>query len=425
MSSYKVVFRSDLEKQGDSCPIRWEEGCPIVFEAVQVSRNTENGEAFLQAKVRNVSDGEVSSFKASARCCFEDGSEEAFDIDPLDADIAPGATYVCSPLKLKQGDAKGATASVLAVKSSDCSWETAGDASIEIPQRKEIGLSVSALKERALQLEDAGCSEASDSAKYAMDAHGGWAVCSCGKPSVGLERCPWCGLDFSRVVPELDDESYLNAAAERRADAKRKATEQNEAKAKLRKKRVLSVMIPVASIAAVCAVLWAVFVGWPHHEAEEALSQFKQSETLYELDKYVSLDDWKERSAEWNSDFESLLDIYYDHLSDKSKKDALGMIAKKEVMDSVYSEVQSSWAVDPSVLQVSVAIDSLSLENSSDDGATVTVESRDYVSWPDKLTGKNYSTTFRHTRVAEFKFSLDEQMVDMGTLKNTNTELLY
>lgn len=41
MSSYRVVYKSDLEKQGDSYPIKWEEGCSIVFEAVQISRNTD------------------------------------------------------------------------------------------------------------------------------------------------------------------------------------------------------------------------------------------------------------------------------------------------------------------------------------------------------------------------------------------------
>ena len=54
MSDYKVIFKAVAQTEGGHA-LTWEPGCPALFTAVQVSRNTSTSAAFLQLKVRNVS----------------------------------------------------------------------------------------------------------------------------------------------------------------------------------------------------------------------------------------------------------------------------------------------------------------------------------------------------------------------------------
>ena len=63
MANFKVVYRVDMETKGED-GLAWEPGCPVAFRAIQVSRNVNTADAFLQAEVRNVSREEIGSFKA-------------------------------------------------------------------------------------------------------------------------------------------------------------------------------------------------------------------------------------------------------------------------------------------------------------------------------------------------------------------------
>ena len=61
MGVYKVVFRS--ENGSGAAPLEWEPSCPLVVEAVQVSRHRENRYSYLQIKLRNLTSKTVTAFK--------------------------------------------------------------------------------------------------------------------------------------------------------------------------------------------------------------------------------------------------------------------------------------------------------------------------------------------------------------------------
>ena len=80
MANYKIIFKDE------KCP--WEAGCPVLITAVQVSRNTETSEAYLQVKVKNVSNQDVESIYATLDVKFSDETSETVSIESLDADVS-------------------------------------------------------------------------------------------------------------------------------------------------------------------------------------------------------------------------------------------------------------------------------------------------------------------------------------------------
>ena len=87
MANFKVVFRSD--NQGADTSPGWEPGCPLLVNAVQVSRNTDTGQCYLQLKLSNISGATVDSFKLQADVSYVDGASETVELNPLDADVQP------------------------------------------------------------------------------------------------------------------------------------------------------------------------------------------------------------------------------------------------------------------------------------------------------------------------------------------------
>ncbi len=51
--------------------LAWEPGCPVAFRAIQISRNVNTADAFLQAEARNVLGEEIGSFKARFDVSYE------------------------------------------------------------------------------------------------------------------------------------------------------------------------------------------------------------------------------------------------------------------------------------------------------------------------------------------------------------------
>lgn len=76
MSEFKVIYKLAQNWDAEELSIPWAEGCPLVVEKMQVARNVETGEAYFQAKLQNISDREVLSYKAVFTCFYEDGTEE-------------------------------------------------------------------------------------------------------------------------------------------------------------------------------------------------------------------------------------------------------------------------------------------------------------------------------------------------------------
>lgn len=80
MANFKVVFRSD--NQGADTSPGWEPGCPLLVNAVQVSRNTDTGQCYLQLKLSNISGATVDSFKLQADVSYVDGASETVELNP-------------------------------------------------------------------------------------------------------------------------------------------------------------------------------------------------------------------------------------------------------------------------------------------------------------------------------------------------------
>lgn len=246
---YKVIFRAAWRgnaKESDTAqPLTWEPGCPIMFEVIQIARNPDTGKAFLQAKVRNISDAQVDSFHARLAVSYRNGSVEEFDVEPLDADIAPGDNSQIQPLQLEDGDALSAEGVVLSVRSAAAEWRSEGAAATP-PVAGRLDLSPEALEERAKQLAECSTMSADDAA-FALREEQGWWLCPCGQPNVGASRCARCGapLDTLRAA---EDQDKLERDAEQRAQREEK------------QKKLVKIAAVVAAIVIVAILAWVLFI---------------------------------------------------------------------------------------------------------------------------------------------------------------------
>lgn len=146
MSEYKVIFRADV----DTATVTWEPPCPLMFEAIQIARHTRTAEAYLQGKVHNIGDQEISTFHATIVVRYEDGSEQEVEFKPLDADIVPGGIYQLTPVLLDQGTAVKASGRIESVKNEygRVIWESSADA-ISVPEPVHLHLTTKAQDERS------------------------------------------------------------------------------------------------------------------------------------------------------------------------------------------------------------------------------------------------------------------------------------
>lgn len=124
MAKYKVIFRSD-NKNADTAP-GWEPGCPVIINAVQVSRNTGTGQCCLQLKLSNLTDEVVGRFALRAEVTYADGTAEAVEIAPLDADIRPGRAHQPGAVLLTGSDVRHVTARIASATYGNEQWMSAG-----------------------------------------------------------------------------------------------------------------------------------------------------------------------------------------------------------------------------------------------------------------------------------------------------------
>ncbi len=199
MADYKVVYRaSDAE-------IPWEPGCPVALTAVQVSRNTETSEAWLQAKARNVSAASVASVYADLRVEYADGAAEEMPVEYLDADIDAGAELALKPRRLPRGDVASCALTIKRVDAGDVTWASAGGPE-PMPKRETLPLSPRAAEQRARNL---GTDKASPAATGKVRDHGGWWVCACGQVNVGRDSCWSCAFPKNGLLANEDEAALL------------------------------------------------------------------------------------------------------------------------------------------------------------------------------------------------------------------------
>lgn len=303
MANFKVIYRVDKASEGDDT-LTWEPGCPLAFEAIQVSRDVDSGRAFLQAKVRNISDETAQSFKAILVAMYEDGCSEVVDIDSLDADIPAGSDYAIKPKPLNCESVKKIEASFEIVKFASGEWRSSSRPS-SIPKPKHIELSERAKAERLEMVwgssSSAVLSKAMQYAGNSLEDHDGWWLCPCGQPNVGIHNCVACGASLENLREFSGEDERL---LEERASKREVAVLERRKKAQRKKHAVYAVL----AAAVVAVVLVFAFVVMPIQEEaqrnaeleslyQRAMNDFEAERYEEARDRFVELSSYKDSEA--------------------------------------------------------------------------------------------------------------------------------
>lgn len=288
---YKVILRRTSCPQG-AMGVTWEPGCPILVETYQVSRDTENADAYLQARVRNLSNKRVDSFVARFTLVTTDGQEIAADCHPLDADINPGEAFDITPLPLERPDISEARVLVCLAATPETTWESTGEA-LPLPAPKPLSteLDPTLVNERDLQI--AALINGADSEmaqRHMTSIHEGWWQCACGKINVDRESCWSCGAALAELEL-LDSVEHLGELVERRA------TDHDHRQAST--KRVIRATSIIGGLIAVALIMMSLFNNFvaPKLKYDEALAYAEKGEYSTSYSALVALDDYSDAPA--------------------------------------------------------------------------------------------------------------------------------
>ena len=193
MANYKVVYR-------DENPA-WQIGCPLRIEVLQVARDTETQRAFLQLKIRNVSNGSIGAVEVSAKVSSPGGQVEEVVFSDLDADIAPNMEWTPRAHELEHPEVGNVYASVTRAGNV----ASFGPAE-KLPAQEPLLLSPEAARARDAELAERQL----DPSKLKRRLHEGegWWICSCGSLNVGRNACRSCGAQ-KELLSQLEDEPWL------------------------------------------------------------------------------------------------------------------------------------------------------------------------------------------------------------------------
>lgn len=278
MANYKVVFRSD--NQSTPGAPGWEPGCPLLINTVQVSRNTETGQCYLQLNLSNISGEIVGGCQLEATVTYADGSTESVEPRLLDADIRPGDIYRPNPVLLRGSEIAEATARVRATSQASGPWRSTGTGNA-IPAGAPLGLEEAAAAERALILTAMGKRPEAYSRRLIEEE--GWWICPCGAPNVGRAACHRCAM-ARNTLRQLEDEDYLHAKTEKRHAAE---------KARRRKRRSIIVILIAIIVAVLSMGLLNEFAIQPELQrraAEQAALEAAEQEAQAEAEEQAAIE---------------------------------------------------------------------------------------------------------------------------------------
>lgn len=211
MGNYKVVFRDD--GSGDSSLLKWEPGCPAMITVVQVARNVDTSEAYLQIKIENLSADILNSISGIAHVGYIDGSTGDVPFSELDFDLPQCEQGALKATVLPRGDVKSVFIKLLQIDSRQGKWHSTGEPA-EAPEREPLLLSEKAMTERGHRQEELHID--SRIAGGRAQFHQGWWVCACGCINVGRESCHRCKC-HKDLLSDLQDEESLCKSADIRS----------------------------------------------------------------------------------------------------------------------------------------------------------------------------------------------------------------
>lgn len=220
-SVYKVVCRKDAAVQG-SAP-RWEQGCPIQIQVLQISRDTESSELFLQARIMNISDRDVAAYKLTAEITHDDNTKDTFVIDVLDADLPAGKTQDLSPKPVGKGTVSDTELVALSVQQGGTTWQSCAKPS-GLPQRTLLELPDELRNIRRHALRKAGVNQVNKVLDGAVCDEDNFWVCACGQVNVNRKTCCSCsssketlrGLESADKLRELGEAQSRQATKSKR-----------------------------------------------------------------------------------------------------------------------------------------------------------------------------------------------------------------
>lgn len=238
MAKYKVIFRSDNKNAGTAPG--WEPGCPVLINAVQVSRNTETGQCYLQLKLSNLTDEAIGRFALRVEVTYADGATEAVELKPLDADIQPGHAYRPDAVPLAGSDVQHVSARIVSATYGNEHWATSGEtlAISSLCTDEPLELSPTAAAERRLVLTELGKNPKDYERKMIQSES--WWLCPCGMLNVRRDSCCTCGLT-RQTIEHLEDNARLSAAASERKETDRRR----------KRKRIIASCVAIGAIVAI------------------------------------------------------------------------------------------------------------------------------------------------------------------------------
>ena len=192
MAQYNVIFRDDQPK--------WQPGCPVYVSVVQVARNVETGQCFLQLKLQNLTDVRIDKIILKADITSVDGRSETITLEYLDAMMAPGGEFTPQAAELPFREIAGVQVY------ADTVGKVTGFAQLETPpapQKMELSPKAEEYRNAAIT----ALSRKPASAPFAMSDNLSWWQCTCGAVNVGNSTCRSCGIF------RTDAERISNAAA--------------------------------------------------------------------------------------------------------------------------------------------------------------------------------------------------------------------
>lgn len=212
MSNFKVVYRADDNSSSDA-PL-WEPSCPVQILAIQVSRNTETSEAYLQLKVRNISSVTIESLFAAATIVYANGKNDHVALEYLDQVVYQSGIKTLKAVRLPHADVQSASVSIERIECENGRWESS-KAPIRVPSTQSLKLSEPAACERAYRLAQENVDPEKLSGRvYVEDS---WWVCSCGQLNVSREACCECRTSKQTLLDLENDDTLSKACTERKS----------------------------------------------------------------------------------------------------------------------------------------------------------------------------------------------------------------
>ena len=211
--AYDVIYRAD--RSNNDGKLLWEPGCPVTLEAVQISKNTETSESFLQIKVCNISSSIVSSICGFATVCYAEGPSDRIDFEEPNLDLPTGYPKALKAISLSSGDIVSATVTITQAVQTEGKWITA-DKAVAYPEPIPLELSDRASSERERLLAQSGVN--GEELAFIFQDNVAWWLCSCGQLNVKSDVCCGCGVSKA-ILRSTNDERDLLASADEWSDS--------------------------------------------------------------------------------------------------------------------------------------------------------------------------------------------------------------